>query len=229
MHILFKYASRSRPERFFAGLDSIVDNLEDKTNFTILCTLDSDDYTMNTSEIKQRIMSYPNIAAVYATSESKIHAINRDMQSIEAWPWNILVVMSDDMRFIRYGFDRTIREGFSINCPDLDGFLHYPDQDTGLAISTMTIEGRPYYNRWGYIYHPAYKSLWADNEEMDKARMLGRYHYMGERIFNHLNPAYGHLPRDPLFDHQQNFWNADEAIYYARKQNNFDLIETKTA
>jgi hypothetical protein len=44
---------------------------------------------------------------------------------------------------------------------------------------------------------------------------------MGIQILNHLNPAYGHLPRDEQFDRQQALWNRDEKVYNIRKANNF--------
>lgn len=227
MKILFKFASRQRPARFFDALKNIIDNVEDTLNYLIICTLDSDDDTMNTPEIKEKIKTFPNTIAYYGSSESKIHAINRDMEKEAAkeWEWRILIVMSDDMKFLHYGFDRLIREGFEINCPDGDGFLHYPDQDAGIALSTMSIIGRKYYERFNYIYHPSYKSLWCDNEAFEVARMLGKYHYMGIRLFDHLNPAYGHLPRDPMFEIQQDHWAVDEGNFKKRREINFDLVK----
>ena len=58
--ILFKYASRSRTQKFFVGLDNILTNLSDLNNFCILISLDIDDYSMNNKETINRLVEYVN-------------------------------------------------------------------------------------------------------------------------------------------------------------------------
>lgn len=220
MKILFKFPSRSRPDRFFETMDSIMKNLTDKVNFHILATLDTDDATMHNPAVEERIMQYPNTSIAWGLSTSKIEAFNRDLP-LEGY--DILVAVSDDMQFIIYGFDQLIREGFRCNCPDFDGLLHYPDNDAKHVIPVLYIAGRIYVLRDRCIYHRAYKSLFCDNESMAVAQFRGKYFYMGIQIINHLNPAYGHLPRDIQFDMQQALWNVDERTFNFRQSNNFFL------
>jgi hypothetical protein len=222
MKILFKLPSRSRPERFFKTLDNIHAMVVDKENFHVVCTLDNDDYLMNQEEIKARIREYPNTTAMWGSSKSKIDAFNRDMLEIDGW--DIVVAVSDDMQFIVSGFDNLIREGFRCNAPDLDALLHYPDQDARHVIPVLYLAGRKYFNRDLFIYNPIYESLFCDNESMEVAQLRNKYFFMGVRILNHLNPAYGHLPRDAQFDRQQNLWGKDERTFNIRKANQFGLI-----
>jgi len=84
------------------------------------------------------------------------------------------------------GFDNIIREEFYKN---LDQFVHFPDGFTADRLATMSIMGREYYNRFKYIYHPDYISLWCDNEAMEVAKMLGCYTYVDKNIFQHLHPT----------------------------------------
>lgn len=219
MKILFKLVSRSRPERFFNTLENLHQMIADKDNFHIVCTLDTDDTTMNTEEIKQRIDGYAFTSAMWGLSHSKIHAFNRDMLDITGW--DIVVAVSDDMQFIVCGFDNLIREGFRCNAPDFDALLHYPDQDAKHIIPVLYVAGRKYFNRDLFIYNPIYESLFCDNESADIAKIRGKYFYLGLRLVNHLNPAYGHLPRDEQFNRQQDLWNRDEKVYMIRKANNF--------
>lgn len=219
MKILFKLVSRSRPERFFKTLDNLHQMIADKENFHIACTLDLDDPTMNNEEVKKRIDGYAYTTAMWGFSHSKVDAFNRDM--IDLTGWSIIVAVSDDMQFIIYGFDNLIREGFRSQAPDLDALLHYPDQDAMHIIPVLFIAGRKYFNRDLFIYNPIYQSLFCDNESKDVAEIRGKYFFMGIRIVNHLNPAYGHLPRDEQFDRQQGLWGRDENIYLRRKANNF--------
>lgn len=217
--ILIKYPSRSRPDRFFEGMESIVNNLSDKTNFHISCTLDEDDKTMNNDTVKERIAAYPNTSIAWGLSESKIHAINRDMPDYGS----IIVVMSDDMKFNMYGWDDDIRVNMNAKFPNFDGVLGYLDKDTHGTLNTMYIAGRNWYQKRGFVYHPSYKSLWCDNEELDTATILGKYHFTGTVIYFHEHPSYGHIPFDSQYYQQQALWNEDEANYFGRKQRNFDL------
>lgn len=208
--ILYKFPSRGRPQRFFDSLDTIVNNTVDKDNFHISCTLDLDDESMNNEEVIALINSYPNTSISWGKSTSKIDAVNRDMPSID---FDILVNMSDDMRFNIYGFDEMIRVDMKEFFPNLDGLLHYPDQDAKEWLATMYIAGVNFYKKFGFIYDPKFLSVFCDNLVMDVAQYLRKYKYCGYQINFHLNPAYGHLERDEMFNTQQAHWGHDEAIY----------------
>jgi hypothetical protein len=157
--ILFKYASRSRTQKFFEGLDNILANLGDLNNFCILVSLDSDDETMNNQNTIQRlteyVKKYPNkIVIKFGLSKSKIDAINRDINEFkERFDFDILVNFSDDMQFIKHSFDEVIRQEFSFSFPDLDGNIYFDDGFTADRLSTMSIIGRKYYDKYNYIYH----------------------------------------------------------------------------
>jgi hypothetical protein len=213
MKILYQYASRSRPQRFWEGIWNILKMQVDSENSVIHAVLDQDDPTIDEDFIAQihgfELRAKRDILWNFGYSTGKINAINRPLPDIE---WDILVNFSDDQRFILPGFDEVIREAFKIH--GMDSFIHFPDQDAKAALSTMSIVGRPYYERDGFIYHSAFKSVWCDNFAMDIAA----------RIFDHLNPAYGHLPRDAMFDHQQAFWNEDEATYKRLKAKIEDYV-----
>lgn len=224
LKILFKYPSRGRSERFFRCLDTIYGNVAGD-NYFIWATLDKDDPAMFNDAVMQQISDRWAINGVYGLSEGKIHAVNRDMDRLlkECPDWDICVVMSDDMEFILHGFDNVIRETMQEVFPDLDGLLHFPDQDAKHHLNTMLIVGRKYYERFNYLYHPSYKSLFADNESMEVAQLLGKYHYNPTRMFNHLLPAMGHLPKDQMFNEQQALWGVDEANFLLRKAINFGI------
>lgn len=223
MKILFKLVSRSRPERFFNTLNNLHQMIADPANCSILCTLDEDDGSMNNKEVRERISAYAYTQAVWGKSISKIHAFNRDIFDIEGFNWDIIIAVSDDMLFTVYGFDNLIRDGFRGNAPDMDALLHYPDNDAKHIIPVLYVAGRKYYNRDLFIYNPIYESLFCDNESKEVAEIRGKYFYMGIQILNHLNPAYGHLPRDAQFDRQQSLWGRDERTFNIRKANNFGL------
>jgi hypothetical protein len=217
--ILFKFPSRGRPQRFFDSLDNIVAHIGDWDYHHISCSLDLDDYTMNNLEVRERVKQYTNVSVEWGYSDSKIHAVNRSMPDM---PFDILINMSDDMRFNLYGFDRCIRVDMNAHFPNFDGLLHYPDQDAKEYLATMYIAGREFYRKFGFIYDPKFKSLWCDNLIMKVAQHMEKYKYCGYQINVHLNPAYGHLQKDELFNRQQEDWNHDEGMYNSIISNGID-------
>lgn len=224
--ILFKYASRSRPQNFFRGLDSIVNNLSDKENYHIQITLDSDDHTMNTVSVRDRIASYSNTSVFFGTSKNKIDAINRDRKKFPD-DWQILINFSDDQIFTKKGFDDIIRSEMQKHFPDLDGFLHFHDGNQP-RLATMSIIGKKHYDRTGYIYNPDYISVYCDNHAQEYAQALGKYKYMGDKvnIMMHIHPLHGHKVE---FDAQYNktedrkIYLKDKETYRKYKMNNFGL------
>lgn len=228
MKILFKLPSRGRYDRFFEALDSIVNNIQDTGNYHVACTLDLDDPVMHNPTVFGRIMNYPNASIQWGRSDNKIHAVNRSIPDMD---WDVIVIASDDIFFNIYGFDAMIRQEMQGHFPEGDGYLHFNEKDSGVNLNVMTVCDRKYYERFNYIYHPEYLSLFADNEQFEVAKMLKRYVYIPYSIMVHKNPAYSEygMERDAMFDEQQALgWTIDQETFNRRKAKNFDLHEAVT-
>jgi hypothetical protein len=225
MKILYKFPSRSRPEKFFAAINNIID-LSASKDFEIVATLDLDDHSMMDEEVQDRLLLYPQLSAIYDKSESKVHAINRDLVEIEKLKWDILCLHSDDMRFVRDGFDDDIREAFERYAPDLDALVHFPDQNAMDRLITYPIMGRAYYNRFRYVYNPIYKSVYCDNEQHEVANLLGKYKYVPKTILKHLHAAYGDVPMDDLYRRNEEpvMYAMDRETFRRRKEEGFGLM-----
>lgn len=230
MRILFKFATRSRPGKFFNCLDNIMSFVSDKLNYDVLVSCDEDDETMSRQKIKGELLerlAEGNIIISRGESKGKIEAINRDIDWMG--PWNILINTSDDMMFTRKGFDEIIRKDMEKNFPDMDGVLHYNDGNQKDNVMTMTIMGRNYYERFGYIYHPAYKSVWCDVEQTEVAYMLNRHQYMGDEkiLFRHLHPSWGLAEYDEQYRASENLdvWGKDLKTFLERRRRKYDLNE----
>lgn len=227
--ILVKFATRSRPEKFFAGLDNLISKASDKQNIGILVSADMDDTAMYNLTVFEKLKQYTDagyVFPIFGSSNSKIDAINRDMnkiQDIEKFRnWSILVNFSDDMEFIVDGYDEIIREKFSTHFPDTDGNLHFNDGFAADRVSTMTIMGRKYFERFYYIYHPSYFSLWCDNEYTEVAKILNKIEYFPNPIFRHNHPAnISGLYRDAQLEKTESYYDQDGRTYYERKTKNF--------
>lgn len=224
MKILIKYTSRSRPELFKRGLSSIINNVTGY-QYHVLVTCDENDSTMNNLEMKTYLHSLPHVSVKYGVSKNKVDAINRDINEfLTMFDADIIVNMSDDMVFIQAGFDDIIRSSFrnGLDQVETDLCLHFPDGNRNDLI-TMSILGRKYYDRFNYIYHPEYKSLYCDNEQTDVSKILGCYRYVDRNILLHLHPAYGLATFDGQYQHTESFNNEDCITYNNRKQINFGL------
>ena len=210
MTILYNFATRSRPDKFKA----CIENMQSLAihPYKILVKADLDDSSMG----QDYVPKHDNIIYAYGNSDSKIHAINRDIDKVN--DWDILVNVSDDQLFNKYGFDDTIINSFDNN----DQFLHFPDGNRS-DLATMSIMGRKYFERFNYVYHPTYKSLWCDNEAQEVAISLGCYKFCNTHIFDHLHPAFGKGNYDAQYRKTESYSMMDKANYELRKFYGFPI------
>lgn len=210
--ILFNFASRSRPQKFNSLVTQIHYNCSPP--FTILAKVDDDDPTISKYHLSR-------VLHIGGTSLNKIHAINRD---IPKEGWDIIVDVSDDFVFTRKGFDNVIRK----YCGP-DDCLHFPEPfankqsrlNRNEDIIIMAVMGKDYFNRFGYIYNPIYKSLFCDNELTAVAKKTGKYKLVNQQIFYHAHPQAGFGKADEQTKFTESFWKEDEAVYHQRKENGF--------
>jgi ribosomal protein L31 len=216
MLIHYNFATRNRPQRMAEAIGTIIALSADQ-NYTIGLTIDDDDSTTLNSHQLVDVLQSEQIKVNPGRSSSKVHAINRGMAG---WSGDIVVNISDDMRFIKRGFDGDIIQAFQ---GERDQFIHFPDGHVNQVLPTMSIMDRSYHERFNYIYHPDYKSLWCDNEAMDVAQQLGRYKYIDLQIFSHEHPAWTGEPADALLMHTESFFEIDQETYQRRSKLRFPI------
>ena len=158
---------------------------------------------------------------VIGKSESKIHAVNRDIDT--SGDWDIILLASDDMIPIKDGYDKIIIEKMKENYPDTDGVLFFNDGYQGRRLNTLCILGKKYYERFNYIYHPDYKSTWSDNEFMSVADILDRQTYFDEVIIKHEHPDWGYGRHDSIHQKNYNDLTHDQKTFINRRNKNFGL------
>jgi len=192
----------------------------------IAVSCDVDDATMTGSEIQQQLFQVIDRFAwksmYYSANSSKIEACNADIEKVD-YPWDIIVLVSDDMIPEVYGYDNYIRQAAT---PDLDCILWFNDGFQGYKLNTLTMFGRTMYERFGYLYHPDYKSLFCDTELTDlcKGSLKDKTVYKPPCIIRHRHPMLGHaVAFDALYARNQRFYEEDLRTYIARKQYDYDL------
>ena len=222
MRLLVKFPSRNRNQQFLATLRLYVLKCNQPLLTDFLITLDTDDSTMVHAEDEiARILINHRHQIVYGTSKNKIDAINRDME--RATDWDILLLASDDMIPEVQGYDDIIREKMRLHYPHRDGVLWFNDGYVGDKLNTLVCMGSAYFKRDGYIYNPAYKSFFCDNEFMDRANERKLQTYFPECIVRHQHPANTGATADDLYKHNDTYWNEDEKTYLHGKSYPYDL------
>ena len=211
--ILIKFATRSRPLKAIECLSNIREKT--RTPYHVLFTLDFDDDSM-TRVIPQ--LTGEDTTVVIGKSKNKIHAINRDIHLIN--DWDVLVNTSDDMYFIKDGWDEVVLRDIETSRKHV--FL-YPDGNRADLV-TMAIFTRGWFESNGkVIYHPEYHSVYCDNDMTDKAAFMGQLFISEEQLFEHRHPAYGKAEMDAQYAQTESRWvyEHDRNVYERRKANNF--------
>jgi hypothetical protein len=180
-----------------------------------LISLDDDDTTITKTQqiILKKI--HPDTQIVVGTPCGKIGAVNRDMEFAPSY--DILLLASDDMIPIKKGYDGIIRQKMTELYPDTDGVLWFNDGYQEDRLNTLCILGKKYYDRFGYIYHPSYKSVWCDNEFTDVANKLGRQTYFSDILIKHEHPYWTKEKPDSTFVENDKYNDTDKANYELRK------------
>lgn len=217
-----KFPTRGRPDFFRKAIANIYSTIS-TADFRILVTIDRDDESMTNPEMIEFMKSHAEINFVIGTSQSKIHAVNRDMEIAEEWDWDLLILMSDDMRFDQFGWDNTIRQRMKDNFPEGDCFLHFPDGYANEALATMSIIDRKYYERDRYIYYPMYKSFSSDAEAFFVAKARGRHKFFNDQLFTHQHPANTPVKNDQTYSVNSLATPHDTALYWDRLHADFEM------
>lgn len=217
--LLVKFPSRERPSKLLSTLEKYVSYANNRPLLKFLITLDSDDSTVTPELVDSIKKMHDQIDVRISKSGSKIIAVNRDMEY--AGEYDILLLASDDMIPQIQGYDEIIRKKMNLIYPDGDGVLWFNDGLQQNRLNTLCILGKKYFSRFGYIYHPAYKSLFCDNEFMEVASKLGRQIYIDQVIIRHDHPCSGRAEYDPLYRLNDSFDNEDRQTFVNRKERGY--------
>jgi hypothetical protein len=222
MFIVSKFPSRGRPEKLKTVLRRYVDMAADMSRMFFMVTLDSDDSTVSIELIDSLLAIHPNIRVTMGISGTKVKAINRDMETAPAF--DILLLASDDMIPVAHGYDNIIRHAMHKHYPTTDGVLWFNDGHQHNGLNTLAIMGKTYYNRFGYIYNPLYRTAWCDNEFTEVADLLKRQTYFDQVIIEHQHVLFGLAPKDETYIKNDIGADEDTELYRQRKGVNFGVI-----
>jgi hypothetical protein len=244
VRLVVKMPTRSRPQKFFQVIDRYINFCSGVRDVHFFVSMDHSDFSMNNQNVHsslQKLQQKTNGKFHYefGDSKTKIEACNANLDKILQLNPDIILLASDDMIPIISGYDDIICKDMENNFPDTDGVLHYNDGFSGKDnLITLSILGRKYFDRFGYIYNPEYKSVFSDDEFTQIARILNKVVYSDRCIIQHQwvgipyilasrgEISANEVQRDSLHERNesQQFYDYDRAIYEKNKANNFGLV-----
>ena len=221
VELLIKMPTRARYDRFFETLDQYYQKLSKEVTYHFVISCDVDDPVMNSEAAISKLKTYPNLSFYFEDNKSKIQACNRNMD--KHLDFDVLILASDDMIPVMDGYDQIIVSKMKQYFPDTDGVLHFNDGKRGEYLNTLSIMGKKYYNRFGYIYYPEYRSIYCDDEFMQVSRLLNKVVYIDTVIIEHRHFSFGLAPIDELYIRNDQFLSHDYNLFRERAAMNFGL------
>lgn len=227
MRILIQFPTRWRTEKFLKVLEKYFSMLSGRHDVRVQVISDTDDPKMARHEVEQAVKSITDGKYWFrrGSHRTKIEAVNSHMaSSIGGWTWDACILASDDMIPQVNGYDNIVASYMSRYFPDTDGVLWFNDGYAGEKLNTLSIFGRKYYERWGYIYYPATASFFSDNDWQERAEKLGRQLYVGAVIIKHEHPCnLRKAPLDDLYKKNSASWDKDKTAFEAHRNRRFDI------
>jgi hypothetical protein len=223
MRIQIKLPTRERPKKFFKVLDLYIKHLSGKHECFFVISCDNDDESMHNDKVIAILDNYDDDSVFYyfGDNKSKVQACNAD---IDKHPdFDILVLTSDDMIPQVQRYDDIIAQAMQKHFPDMDGCLWFNDGYQADNLCTLPILSKKYYERFGYVYHPDYQSLWCDGEFNEIACKLGRIRYIDQVIIKHQYPDNIGEPWDVLMRRNNKLYQPDKAVYFRHKREGYNL------
>ncbi len=178
--LLIKISTHECPDTFFATLDAYERNVSSQTQCHFLVTCDKNDSTMNNGPIIKKLNSYSNVRYEFVDNKTPVELSNSGLTSEQ---FDLLLLAADDKEPCTYQFDKIIVEQYQKRFPTFDGILvckggiRTPDADGIFAI------GRSYYDRFGFVFNPAYEEFCASQELISVAKILKKFELLPEILF----------------------------------------------
>lgn len=148
-------------------------------------------------------------------NKTAIEAINN---AAKVATGDIIIVVSDDFGEPPEHWDTLLFQELSAK----EDFVVKTWDGIQKTLITLPILDRKYYNRFGYIYHPDYKHMYADQELTVVGHMLGRV-INSDLVFEHLHYSTGKSPKDAINEKNDLTYGHGDAVLAHHRINNFGI------
>ena len=212
--------SRQRPIQAMQVLKEWVENCDNLDNLEIIVSTDESDtgslyrecqYKKTTLGIEQicnsRVICNPNNNLVQAANAGAKEATG-----------DILILISDDFACIEHWDTHLLKEIGGTT----DFVLMTKDGTPDQTILTLPLMDRVYYERYGYVYHPAYKHLFSDTHLMSVAQLTGKL-IQSNLEFKHNHYTLTGGKADEVSHKANKTWAEGETLYLNFSYTNFGI------
>lgn len=207
--LLIRMPTRGRPAQALAVLEKY--RRMAGAPVAIEVVIDRDDETMMQAEVQQRLAALGCIVTA-GQHANKIAACNGGRYA----DWDILALASDDMVPVAEGYGARIIAAMEEHFPYLDGAVFFSDGFQRSNLCTLPIMGRRLHQQFGYVYDPAYQSLFCDREQTDILQAMGRLAYVPEKIIEHKHHIWGKAEKDELYKRNDALEDQDKTVFELR-------------
>lgn len=217
MNFSIIHPSRERCGRAREAIIHWLDNFSGENLLEYILSIDSDD------EQRQCYIDLCmefNIQLIINNNRSLVDAANN---GCEIATGDCFVLVSDDFG-CPLNWDKLLAQ--RIGNKQMYGVL-INDGITGIntPIMSLPIISKTLYQRIGYIYHPEFFSLWADNALLDVVNLLNCKIDATDLIFEHHHYSVGKSKKDHTYarENSSQAHKMGQATYHRLKARNYDL------
>jgi len=209
------HPSRGRSKKSFETTQEWIRNAGVETE--LIVSIDSDD--SHKDSYLDKYANLQNTKVIVNDNDCVVQAANHAAKSSSG---EILLYLSDDFK----------------PCPNWGQAIldvtRYCDPEWSLRVDdclqrikadvlTIPIISRALYQRLGYFFHPAYKSMFVDQDLFWTCQNLGVLKYAEHIKFPHEHYCNGKAVKDETYTRSEKNWDSGKAIYEQRKRQNFPL------
>lgn len=206
------HPSRGRPEQSFANATEWLSKAGN-VDVELIVTVD-------TTDSKLGIYQHLYGSQAYAFDHtSVVHATNNGASMAKG---DILIYLSDDFKCPNKWGELVVKEFEGEKRPlmlKVDDAL----QKFHVTILTIPIMNRSLYEKLGYMWHPAYKSMHVDVDLFYTCQKLGAIKNCPHLVFEHHHPANGKAQNDETYTRSAANWNQGLDILNRRKKQGFPV------
>ena len=191
--------SRGRPEDLARFIESVAATANEPGRVEILVYVDDDDDTrFEYLAAMKRLMTGPlaqSLANLDLIIDESLRTPLINNILAERATGDVLMIANDDQIFRTDGWDARIDEE-ARKYPDDIYLMWFDDGRYGEKICTFPIVARRWVEILGYIEAPLFEHFNCDLWTWQIGQMVGRLHYIGDVLVEHLHPDTGKSPED---------------------------------
>ena len=208
------HPSRGRPAQCLDYMMRWCTRCSDHNDIEYILSLDTDDCE-NYRDMIMGLFGLMNVRVAIGPNISVVQAVNCGAKLATG---KVFVFVSDDFEPPEL-WDLKIQDAVMYSKKPwalfVDDDLQVPKPP---KVQTMTIVSEAYYKQHGYMYHPSYISMFADNDYTKEAESSGAAIFAYHLVFRHNHPVAKRAQWDATYERENRSeaWETGKRVYEKR-------------